>query len=118
MELGGISTTSTKYGMGVAYQSSPAGVYTLTVVAGSTSDTYAFKTSDGNYLCYTGSKNSLTTTTSVTNESSWTVSFDSKGNATIANVETTARKLQWNASSPRFACYTSSQAAIQIYVYK
>ena len=118
MELSGGMTSSTTYGTGVAYSNAPTGAYTLTVVAGSTSGSYAFMTSDGNYLYYTGSSNTLTTTTSVTDKSSWTVSFDANGNATIANVGNTARKLQWNASSPRFACYTSTQTAVQIYVYR
>lgn len=117
MELSGGMTSSTTYGTGAAYSDAPTGAYKLTVVAGSTSGSYAFKTSDGKYLYYTGSKNTLTTTTSVTDASSWTVSVDANGNATIANVGTTARKLQWNASSPRFACYTSTQTAIQLYVY-
>ena len=58
MELSAISTTSTKYGTGVAYTNAPAGVMKLTVVAGSTNGTYAFKTEDGKYLYWT-SGNSL-----------------------------------------------------------
>ena len=114
MQLNGISTTSTKYGLGVSYTDTPVGVYTLTVVAGSTDGTFAFKTEDGKYLTWT-SGNSLNVATSITANSSWNVTF-SNGNAIIKNASDSTRQLQWNASSPRFACYgNSGQTAIQIY---
>ena len=113
MEISGISTTSTKYGIGTAYTGVPTGVYQLTVVAGSTTGTYAFKTSDGQYLSWS-SGNSLAVSATLNANSSWNVSFDG-GNVIIANAKDSARKLQWNAGSPRFACYTSSQTAIQMY---
>ena len=112
MELSGISTTSTKYGIGTAYTTTPAGLYELTVEAGSTSGTYSFK-KGSNYL-YWNSGNSLATNTTKNANTSWTVTFSS-GNATIANAKDATRKIGWNASSPRFACYTSSQTAVQLY---
>ena len=114
-QLNGISTTSTKYGIGAAYSSTPAEVYTLEVVAGSNSGTFAFKTADGKYLSWS-SGNSLTVSDAVSTNSSWTVAFDGT-NAVIKNAKDNTRILQWNASSPRFACYTSVQTAIQLYVY-
>ena len=113
MELNGISTTSTKYGLGVAYSSTPAGAYVLTVEAGSSAGTYAFKCPNGQYL-YWSSGNSLATNASKSANSSWNVSF-SNGNAIITNAKESSRKLQWNASSPRFACYSTTQAAIQLF---
>ena len=113
MELSGISTTSTKYGLGVAYTSSPVGKYPLTIVEGSSSGTYAFKNSDNQYLYWT-SGNSLATNATLDANTSWSVTFDS-GNAIIKNGKDSTRQLKWNASSPRFACYTSGQTAVQLY---
>ena len=112
MELSGISTTSTKYGMGVAYTSTPAGKYELTVEAGSSYGTFSFKNGSDYLYWFTG--NSLNKTTTKNSNASWKVTFSS-GNATILNAKDNARKLQWNASSPRFACYTTSQTAVQLY---
>ena len=111
-ELNGISTTSTKYGIGEDYDTTPAGLYELTVEAGSTSGTYSFKCPNGQYL-YWSSGNSLATNATKSANSSWTITFN--GNPTIANAKDNTRKLQWNASSPRFACYTTSQKAVQLY---
>ncbi|MBQ7390152.1 MAG: InlB B-repeat-containing protein, partial [Clostridia bacterium] len=114
MQLSGISTTSTKYGIGVAYtEALNPETYSLTVVQGSSAGTYAFKTNDGKYLSWS-SENSLTTSTTIDANSSWTVEFVD-GNAIIKNAKDNSRQLQWNASSPRFACYTSVQTAIQLY---
>ena len=112
MELSGISTTSTKYGIGVAYETTPAGAYALTVEEGSTSGTFSFK-NGSNYL-YWSSGNSLTTNATKSANTSWEVTI-SNGNATILNAKDNSRKLVWNASSPRFACYTSNQTAVQLY---
>ena len=113
MELEKISGS---YGAGVGYSGSVGAKWQFTVEQGSSTNTYAFVDANGNYLSWT-SGNSLTTSTTKNANSSWKVTF-SGDNVTIANAMDNNRKLQWNASSPRFACYTSSQTAIQIYVYK
>ncbi len=114
-ELSGISTTSTPYGtVADVENSTPTGKLPLTVVAGSASGTFAFKTSENKYLSWS-SGNSLTTETSVTKNSSWNVSFSSSDEATITNVNTSTRKLQYNSSNPRFACYTSTQKAVKLF---
>lgn len=114
-ELTGITTSGTTYGIATNISnSSLSGTYILTVVAGNSSGSYAFKTSDNKYLSWS-SGNSLTTTTSVTNASSWTVQINSDGDATVVNVGTTTRYLQYNSSSPRFACYTNSQQEVRFY---
>ena len=112
MELSGMNGTS--YGLGTSYTTTPAGMYALTVEAGATAGTYAFKTSDDKYLAWSSS-NSLKTVDAINANSSWTVEFDASGNAIIKNASDATRKLQWNASNPRFACYTSNQTAVQIY---
>ena len=112
MELSSISTSSTKYGIGTAYTSTPAGLYELTVEEGSSSGTFSFK-NGSNYLYWT-SGNSLATNTSKSANSSWKVTFSGE-TLTIVNAKDNTRKLQWNASSPRFACYTTNQTAVQLY---
>lgn len=106
-----LTSVGSSYGNGTSYSSTPAGTYQLTVVAGSTTGTFAFKTSDGKYLNWS-SGNSLTLVSSVTANSSWMINSSLK----ICNAKDNTRILQWNASSPRFACYTSSQTAVVIYV--
>lgn len=93
----------------------------LVVEQGSTSGSYAFKWSTNNkYLAYTKDsnnqfKNKLFTSDSITSESSWTITIDANGNVKMENVEHEGRMLQYNASSPRFVCYTTNQSAIQFY---
>ena len=112
MELSSFSSSSTIYGIGSSYSTSPSGSYSFNVVTGSSAGTFAFER-DGKYWNWS-SGNSLNTSTSISESSSWTVSFSS-GNAIIANVGTTNRTIRWNTSSPRFACYTSGQADVQLY---
>ena len=75
--------------------------------------TFSFNTGEG-YLEYHGSENELYTMSDKTSNSSWTISV-SNGDATILNAVSKNRKLQYNASSPRFACYTSNQTIVQLY---
>jgi hypothetical protein len=50
----------------------------------------------------------------VANTERWTASVSS-GLWTLSNVDTPTRILQWNNSSPRFACYTSGQVKLKLY---
>ena len=115
-ELGPLSTTATVYGTAVDVENStPVGSNLLTVAAGSAEGSFAFKTSDDKYLSWS-SGNSLTTADDVTDASSWTITFDDEGNATVANVGTTARILSYNSGSPRFACYgNTNQQRVKFY---
>ena len=90
-----------------------AETYVLTVAAGKTANSYAFKNGD-NYISWS-SGNALTTSATLNNASSWTINSYSQGNYKLANVGTTSRILQYNASSPKFAPYTSSQTAFNIW---
>lgn len=112
MELTSFSETSTIYGIGSAYTTTPSGSFSFKVVAGSEANSFAFLR-DGKYWNWS-SGNSLSTATSLSANTSWTVSFSS-GNAVIANKNTSSRTIRWNTSSPRFACYTSGQADVQLY---
>ena len=120
MVLSGISTTSTKYGIGSAVDITDNKIeatetlasYQVVLSPGSISDSYLMKFK-GSYL-YWGSGNSLATNANNNSNTNWLLSVSS-GNVTIKNCKDNARVIVWNASSPRFACYTSSQTAIQLY---
>ena len=113
VELSGFSDTSTVYGTQESYSNKPAGLYTLTVVEGSASGYYALQ-HGSNYL-YWDSGNSLKTSTSITNNSSWSLT----GASTITNKADSGRKILYNTSSPRFACYTSTTTQVKaITIYK
>ena len=110
MQFNGISSTSTKYGLGASYEDEPdVDTYALEVATGTNNGTYAFKIKEGNnankYLSW-ASGNSLTTGSSIDTNSSWHVDFDNAGNATIKNSADQTRVIWWNVSDPRFACYT------------
>ena len=116
-ELTGVTTSGTTIGTATDVSTSVAASYTLTVEATTSNNVtkYAFKNSSNNYLSWS-SGNSLTTSGSKTNASTWTISSSTDGNFKFANVGTTSRILQYNSGSPRWACYgNSDQSAFQIY---
>ena len=113
-ELSGISSS---IGVATDFATTIDGSYYLTVEAGNGGTGYSFKTTDGTYLSW-DSGNSLTTSSTKDNSSSWTLNSTSNGTNNefkFDNVGTTSRILQYNTSNPRWACYTSSQAAFHIY---
>ena len=115
-EMTSVTTTGTTYGSATAVDPYPddlSGDYALTVEAGNGGTGYSFK--HGSVYLSWSSGNSLTTSSTKDDASSWTISESSSGNFKFANVGTTARILQYNSGSPRWACYTSSQKAFQIY---
>ena len=89
-----------------------ASAVVYTVEAGSVDDSYAFVNA-GNYLSWT-SGNTLIYSNSVSNNSSWMISGDSLTDCVISNAADSDRELQYNTTSPRFACYTGSQKAVSI----
>jgi len=105
-------TSIGSYGEGTTYSGTPAGTYVFDVEAGSSEGTFSFKNGT-DYISWS-SGNSLGKSSTKNASSSWNVSFSSE-NTIITNASDASRKLQWNAGSPRFACYTSSQTAIQLY---
>jgi hypothetical protein len=116
-ELSGISTTSTKYGLATAYTGEPNKLYPLTVAAGSENGSYAFANSSGSYLSVTNG-NTLNVNGTLSTSTSFTVSFDEDGNATITSLAYTTRSIQYNAASgqERFANYTNGgQTAVQLW---
>ena len=89
----------------------------LTVCNGTPDNTYAFQT-EGEYLYWMNklgnNGNGLSLNDSITENSSWEVTFNS-GNAIIKNKADTSRHLLYNTGTPRFACYTSTQTPVQLY---
>lgn len=82
-------------------------------------DKYTIYQSGVGYFGYSGSSNTLKALTSYENLNDnyrWRISI-SNGNLTITNAGAPDRKLQFNASAPRFACYTSNQTRCKLYKY-
>ena len=125
--MGGLSGTSTPYGSAVAVNIiddvidiEGTDVVELTFVDGWFNDDgvpEALITMGGDdaFLAWS-SGNSLTTVEVCnTDNSVWILSSTDDGFMLI-NLADNTRKLQYNASSPRFACYTSSQQPAVLYV--
>ncbi len=107
---GNVAATIDKNGLTVA-----EGMVVLTVCAGSVEGTFAFQLTGG-YLHWTSGNTLITKDVeSATANESWTVTIATDGTATVASAADGTRKLQYNAGSPRFACYTSTQTAIALY---
>ena len=125
--LGAITGTSTNYGSSVAItidngviDLDETDAVELTLGEGSMDalghDTWTFDIGGGgHYLCW-ASGNSLNTVNSPSpNNAMWIASSTDDGIVLTSKVDNT-RKLQYNASSPRFACYTSNQKPAVLYV--
>ena len=112
-ELSGVTSNS---GTIASFSSNPAGTYRLTVVAGASSGSFAFKDADDNYLYHSGTDKTLSLSDKLTDASSWTVEFDSETptKATVTNVDS-GNPLQYNPGN-YFRVYASaSQQPIQFY---
>ena len=67
------------------------------------------------YLSQTSNDNKLyTATTASDNKTKWSISIEA-GYSHITNNNWTSREIQFNANSPRFACYTGSQKDLMLY---
>jgi hypothetical protein len=98
--------------------SSPGDATILTLAAGSTEGTWAFR--DGsNYLASASSGNYLKNSSSLTSNASWTISITGSGEATIQAQAGNSTYLRYNANNNglRFACYSASnsQSAVSLY---
>lgn len=69
----------------------------------------------GKYLSLNSDANNLNSSTTLTSESSWLVTFDT-GNVIVNSVAFTNRNVKYNSGSPRFATYTSAQTPIQLFL--
>ena len=91
-------------------------VEVLTVEFGKVDDTFALNTGSG-YLCAaSSSSNYLHTEETLSANSSWTITVDSSGVATIKAQGTYTRNwLRYNSTSSIFSCYASGQQDVAIY---
>ncbi len=92
----------------------------LSLEIGYEANTFAFKlvnsANAGKFISYSGSSNKLYTSSTLDSNSSWKITIDSAGKATISNFALSARKIQYNSMDPRFAAYTTSQVLPSLYV--
>lgn len=104
----------TKSGTNVTFTSA---VQTLTLKAGKKTNTFAFYTGSGYLYAASTSSNYLKTETTLSDNSSWSISITTAGVATIkAQGTNTKNVMQYNKNSSLFAAYGSaSQQAISIY---
>jgi hypothetical protein len=69
-----------------------------------------------NYAAYAGSGNSAYFDTEVTAKARWSIAYDEANDYfKIENAGVSGRFLQYNTSSPRFACYAGTQKNIILY---
>ncbi|KAF0200157.1 MAG: hypothetical protein FD170_3710 [Bacteroidetes bacterium] len=74
-----------------------------------------FNEASSKYVSYTGSSNAAYAVDAVTSDAQrWTFTY-APDVFSVANLATSGRILQYNSSSPRFACYTTSQQRILLY---
>ena len=92
------------------------GVQVLTLEAGTESGTFAFNTGDGYLYAASSSSNYLKTETTLSANSSWSITIADGVATVVAQGTYTRNVLQYNQSSSLFACYSSaSQKAVCLY---
>ena len=75
-----------------------------------------FDAINNGYLSLTASQNKLYLSPEADSEGElWDIRITEDGTAMIVNVSRDTRRIQYNASSPRFACYTGSQQEVCLY---
>lgn len=103
----------TKNGDSITFGS---GVQILTLEAGKSAGTFAFYTGSGYLYAASSSNNYLRTETTLSANSSWSISITNAGVATIKAQGNNSRNLlKYNSSSSIFACYASGQLDVSIY---
>ena len=98
------ATTTSNYGVGSDFETSPKGTMIWTVEEGNASGRFSFK-NGSYYLNLASDGNNLSGSTTKNANSSWTISTSSE-RAVVTNASYTSRKIMWNKSNPRFACYS------------
>lgn len=92
-----------------------AGVQVITLEAGTVAGTFALCVGNNAYLSSAAAKSLTTTTASKSANADWKIDVTADGVSTVESNITANNKLQYNSSSPRFSCYTSTQTPISIY---
>ncbi len=96
------------------YTDVPTGAFVFTLAAGSEDGTFAFTTKDGKYLTTSVAKTMKTDSTVINANSSWTIAFETNGNAVITN-KAGFGTIQYNSDFPRFLNYASDVGVMQLY---
>ncbi len=93
-------------------------VQVLVLESGTKEGTFAFSTGSGYLYAASSSSNHLKTEKSLSDNSSWMISIEATGVATVKAQGTNARnwmRYNPNNGTPLFACYSSGQKDISIY---
>ena len=91
-------------------------VQILTLKAGTADDSFAFYTGSGYLFSASSSSNYLKTQATCDKNSSWGITIDANGIATIKTKGDYSRNwLRYNSTSSLFACYSSGQADVSLY---
>ena len=102
------------------FTTTPSGYYPFTVETGNGGSGYSFKNGSYYLAMSADGNNKLVGSATKNDASSWTVSINGSGEATITNKAYTGRVLKYNTSSPRFSSYQTSTlntACPKIYKY-
>ncbi len=92
-------------------------VQIITLETGNVEETFAFNVGNGYLYAASSSSNYLKTKSTLDNNGSWLITIDSDGVATIKAQGTYTRNwLRKNSSSALFACYSSGQDDVSIYM--
>ncbi|MBR2436831.1 MAG: hypothetical protein IKB24_04800 [Alistipes sp.] len=84
---------------------------------GAVANTYAFNVGNGYLFAASSNSNYLRTEATLSANSSWTITIETDGTATIIAQGTNTRNLmQYNQNSSLFSCYSNSQKALALYV--
>lgn len=82
-------------------------------------NSYSVYVANVGYIGFEGSKNALykkdAAPAGTDTKYLWNFSYKDGGYVWISNAQTSSRRLQWNKSAPRFACYTGSQEDLTLY---
>ena len=122
-EFAGISNTYPPRGIGQEYDRLPQGVYVYTVEVGSRGNGFVAFKHGNSYLNWRHDPtslmdNHLNEEDSLSENTSWIVSFDDNGNANIVNDASylaaygtdwaDVHKIRWDKANTRFTCYLSA----------
>ena len=97
-----------------------AGVEIITIEAGKTAGTFAFKVTEGYLSAVSSSSNNLSTEKTISDNSSWAITISDGVAEIVAQGAYTRNTLNYNLSSPRFSCYanTSTMKNKEVNIYK
>lgn len=103
---------------GVTIKDPSEEVEVFKIAAGNQSGSISFIcNSDSKYLAWSSSTK-LTSSETLTDAGSWTVTVDGSGIANIANVKEPGRSLLYNSSAPRFSTYSPGTGYADVNIYK